>query len=620
MRLMLSVCMALSAFAAFCGEPELAPLLPHPRLFADAAEFERVKERVRSSDASGRVYADILRKADSALGKPVLERKMEGRRLLSVSREALTRIANLSLVWRMTGDRKYADRAIAEAKAVAAFTDWNPDHFLDVGEMTLAVAVARDWLDDALEDADKRLLADAILMKGLTKGDGKTLHSGWWTKGGNNWNQVCNGGLAAGAAAVREDFPEVAGAVLRRSRECLPFALKAYAGGNFPEGPGYWIYASDYTAIALDTLSRQFADGAPELFATEGLALQCEYMDLMTGPTGLLFNYSDPFRNPCVQREPAAANCYFGLKFGRPGAFAAEVARMDERHTFGRVAAFALFWSDGSAASASNPVLCRSLGGSNPVAILRTGLGPDDWYVGVKGGRPSSNHGHMDGGSFVLDAGGVRWAYDLGCEPYNRIEQMKTISLWNMSQDSSRWSLFRLGVEGHGTLTIDGAQQKVDGCATISLASTRTHSKAAVDMTSLYPGATNVVREITLTKDGLFVNDRLAGLRPGAVVAWNMNVAATATARGRTLELKAEDAKGVMKTMAVFAQVEGVEWKVSSIAEPRTPADSPNPGMTRVAFSKAADESGMLDFTVAFALICERPEVALAEKAQGGRL
>lgn len=620
MRLMLSVCMALSAFAAFCGEPELAPLLPHPRLFADAAEFERVKERVQSSDASGRVYADILRKADSALGKPVLERKMEGRRLLSVSREALARIANLSLVWRMTGDRKYADRAIAEAKAVAAFTDWNPDHFLDVGEMTLAVAVARDWLDDALEDADKRLLADAILMKGLTKGDGKTLHSGWWTKGGNNWNQVCNGGLAAGAAAVREDFPEVAGAVLRRSRECLPFALKAYAGGNFPEGPGYWIYASDYTAIALDTLSRQFADGAPELFATEGLALQCEYMDLMTGSTGLLFNYSDPFRNPCAQREPAAANCYFGLKFGRPGAFAAEVARMDERHTFGRVAAFALFWSDGSAASASNPVLCRSLGGSNPVAILRTGLGPDDWYVGVKGGRPSSNHGHMDGGSFVFDAGGVRWAYDLGCEPYNRIEQMKTISLWNMSQDSSRWSLFRLGVEGHGTLTIDGAQQKVDGCATISLASTRTHSKAAVDMTSLYPGATNVVREITLTKDGLFVDDRLAGLRPGAVVAWNMNVAATATARGRTLELKAEDAKGVMKTMAVFAKVEGVEWKVSSIAEPRTPADSPNPGMTRVAFSKAADESGMLDFTVAFALVRERPEVALAEKAQGGRL
>lgn len=620
MRLALSVFTALSAFAAFCGEPELAPLLPHPRLFADAAGFERVKERVQSSDAAGKVYADILRKADSALGKPVLERKMEGRRLLSTSREALARIANLSLVWKMTGERKYADRAIAEAKAVAAFTDWNPDHFLDVGEMTLAVAVARDWLDDVLDAADRRLLAEAILLKGLTTGDGKTLPVGWWTKSGNNWNQVCNGGLAAGAAAVREDFPEVADAVLRRSRECLPFALKAYAGGNFPEGPGYWIYASDYTAIALDTLSRQFADGAPELFATDGLALQCEYMDLVTGPTGLLFNYSDPFRNPRAQREPTAANCYFGLKFGRPGAFAAEVERMDARHTFGRVAAFALLWSDGSAASASNPVLCRSLEGSNPVAILRTGLGPDDWYVGVKGGSPSANHGHMDGGSFVLDAGGVRWAYDLGCEPYNRIEQMKTISLWNMSQDSSRWSLFRLGVEGHGTLTIDGARQKVDGCATISHVSPTVPSKAVVDLTSLYPGATNVVREVALTKEGLFVNDILAGLKPGAVVAWNMNVAAKATARGRTLELKAADAKGVLKTMAVFAQVEGVEWNVSSIAEPRTPADSPNPGMTRVSFSKAADESGELEFTVAFALIPERPEAASGEKAKGGSL
>ena len=193
MRLALSVFTALSAFVAFCGEPELAPLLPHPRLFADAAGFERVKERVQSSDAAGKVYADILRKADSALGKPVLERKMEGRRLLSTSREALARIANLSLVWKMTGERKYADRAIAEAKAVAAFTDWNPDHFLDVGEMTLAVAVARDWLDDVLDAADKCLLAEAILLKGLTTGDGKTLPVGWWTKSWNNWNQVCNG-------------------------------------------------------------------------------------------------------------------------------------------------------------------------------------------------------------------------------------------------------------------------------------------------------------------------------------------------------------------------------------------------------------------------------------------
>jgi hypothetical protein len=591
---------ALIACGTLCAEPELAPLGPHPRLFADAGAFEAVKRRLETSKPSQKAFAEIRRKADAAIGKPVLERKQEGRRLLSVSREALARIGNLALCWRMTGNRKYAERAIAEAKAVAAFTDWNPSHFLDVAEMTLAVALARDWLDDVLEDPDKRLLAEAILMKGLTKGDGKTLHVGWWTTGHNNWNQVCHGGLSAGAAAVREDFPDVAEAVLRRARKNLPFALKAYAGGNFPEGADYWTYASGYTAVALDTLARQFADGAPELFATEGLSEQGAYMDLMTGPTGLLFNYSDPFARPDARRSPSMPNCYFGLKFGHPGAFAREVAFLDKSCTFGRFAAFAFVWSD-DAEAASAPVLCRSLGGPNPVAILRSGLGPDDWYVGVKGGSPSASHGHMDAGSFVLDAGGVRWAYDLGCEPYNRIEQMKTVDLWNGSQDSSRWSLFRLGVDGHGTLVIDGARQKVSGRATISPVAPVPPCEAVVDLSPLYPAAASVTRTFSLGNGGLVVRDRLFGLKPGAVVAWNMNTLAKATALGNVLELEAKGTDGATKKMTLTAAPADIKWTVSSIAAPRMPADSPNPGMSRVAFSVVAGESGDVEMSVSFA-------------------
>lgn len=597
---LLTALSAVVAYAASCAEPELAPVAPHPRLFSDAAGFKSANAHLSSSEAGRSALAALMREADACLAKPVIKRKMEGRRLLGTSREALGRICSLAFAWRTTGERKYAERAIAEAKAVSAFSDWNPSHFLDAAEMTLAVALARDWLDDALDAADRRLLSEAILMKGLTTGDGKTLSSGWWTTGGNNWNQVCHGGLSAGAAAVREDFPEVAEAVLRRARKCLPNALKAYAGGNFPEGPGYWIYASDYTAVALDTLSRQFADGAPELFKTDGLAAQCEYMDLMTGPTGLLFNYSDPFRSPAARRGPAVANCYFGMKFGRPGAFAAEASR---KGSFGRLAALALIWSgDGGGASAEKPSLCRSLGGPNPIAVLRTGLGADDWYVGVKGGSPSASHGHMDGGSFVLDAGGVRWACDLGCEAYGRIEAMKTINLWGRKQNSSRWSLFRLGVEGHGTLTIDGAPQKVDGRAVISPVAPAPPSEAVVDLTPLYPAATNVTRSFALAPDGLVVRDRLFGLKPGATVAWNMNTAAKATALGNVLELEAVGARGETKKMTLTALPADVRWNAFSIAEPRTPADSPNPGVTRVSFSVAAGESGEAELSVAFSL------------------
>jgi len=65
----------------------------------------------------------------------------EGKRLLAISRIALKRIYYLSYAYRMTGERKYALRAEQEMLAVSRFTDWNPTHFLDVGEMVMALAI-----------------------------------------------------------------------------------------------------------------------------------------------------------------------------------------------------------------------------------------------------------------------------------------------------------------------------------------------------------------------------------------------------------------------------------------------------------------------------------------------
>ncbi len=60
---------------------------------------------------------------------------MEGKRLLSVSRLVLKRIFYLSYAYRMTKEEKYAYRATQEMLSVSRFPDWNPSHFLDVGEM-----------------------------------------------------------------------------------------------------------------------------------------------------------------------------------------------------------------------------------------------------------------------------------------------------------------------------------------------------------------------------------------------------------------------------------------------------------------------------------------------------
>jgi hypothetical protein len=41
----------------------------------------------------------------------------------------------------MTADSHYAKRAERELLAIARFSDWHPDEFLDVAELTTAVAV-----------------------------------------------------------------------------------------------------------------------------------------------------------------------------------------------------------------------------------------------------------------------------------------------------------------------------------------------------------------------------------------------------------------------------------------------------------------------------------------------
>ena len=92
---------------------------------------------------------------------------MTGRRLLSVSRQALKRVFYLSTMYRLEGDKRYSDRAVSEMLALCRFSDWNPSHFLDVGEMTMAVSIGYDWLHEVMSEAERAEIRESILSKGL---------------------------------------------------------------------------------------------------------------------------------------------------------------------------------------------------------------------------------------------------------------------------------------------------------------------------------------------------------------------------------------------------------------------------------------------------------------------
>ncbi len=66
-----------------------------------------------------------------------------------------------------------------------------------------------------------------------------------WTKGRNNWNRVCNIGLALGALAIADEAPKLADRIMRYALESLLHINHVYEPeGAYPEGPSHWEYGT----------------------------------------------------------------------------------------------------------------------------------------------------------------------------------------------------------------------------------------------------------------------------------------------------------------------------------------------------------------------------------------
>ncbi|MGN0852886.1 MAG: heparinase II/III family protein, partial [Kiritimatiellia bacterium] len=483
--------------------------LPHPRLFGDAARFESMKMRL-AMDEWLRMGAEHVRDlADGMAGTESPKRVKEGRRLLGVCRKALYRINTLAMAYRLYGRKEHLDQAVADLRAVCAFEDWNPSHFLDVAEMSLAVATGYDWLYQDLDPAVREEIATGLRRHGLDAGRLPE----WWIRSGNNWGQVCHAGILSAALALAEPAQaDDTGRFIQRCVDFLPCSMKALApNGNYPEGPGYWSYGVDFNVVAM-TLLEETVGSAFGLMDQPGFRETAEYPDLVTGPSGMTFNYADGGSG----RGSCYALWWFARRLKRPDLLAyceleayrkvctdvqVRKGKRRPRHTGDRLFAYSLFCVETPPPDlVTKAPLVWNAGGPVPIVIQRSSWDRAKMtFVGLKGGSPSSNHGHMDAGSFVLEAKGVRWAVDLGAENYNKIEQLG-MNLWSAAQDSDRWKIFRLNAASHNILTIDGCNQRAKGFGRfLDVAASASGSSATVDLSDLYTNATTVVRTGSMT-------------------------------------------------------------------------------------------------------------------------
>jgi hypothetical protein len=574
----------------------------HPLLFANAAAFTALREQAATTEIGKQALGRILFEADQILPFKPSAREMEGRRLLGISRRSLHRISTLAMAYRLSGKLAYLERCATEMRAVAGFTDWNPSHFLDVAEMTLAMAVGYDWLYADLDPATRKTVANAILEKGLRT----SLKTTGWVKASNNWGQVCHAGMLAGALALMDQQEPLAVEIAHRAITNLPRSMHAFdPKGCYPEGPGYWSYGTDFNVLAIALLEGVLGSDYG-LTRLPGFTATADYPDLVTGPSGMTFNYADGG----MGRSTDCATWWFAKRFNRPdilayfekSAFVEHCADRDSmaggRHA-NRLFAFTLFWlqplPDGLVPKAP---LSWSSEGDVPITIQRSSWdNAKALFVGLKAGAPSAPHGHMDAGSFVLDADGVRWAYDLGMESYHRIESRK-MDLWNSGQGSDRWRIFRLSSLSHNTLTIDGQFQFAKGKATVVSFREGPSSEAVLDLSPVYTNAAKVTRTGTLLPAGEYcLTDSLKGLKPGARVRWAMVTKATPDAQ-RTGNLLLREAGKKLRLSPLHNPA--TVWQTYETAKPPNTWDTPNKGTVMVGFEAVAPASGELTFAVLF--------------------
>jgi len=571
---------------------------PHPRLLMTKADEASIKASVKGNGFWRQVDSLLMKAANSALSLPAPQRIVTGRRLLDVSRETLRRVLLLGYAYRMTGDSRYAQRAEQELLSVSAFSDWNPSHYLDVAEMTTAVAVGYDWLFDIMCNDTKDTIRKAIINKGLNPSF-DAQYNGWLQKE-NNWNQVCNSAMAYGALAIYEDASTLADSVIQRSITSILKPMKNYGpDGAYPEGYSYWGFGTTYNVMLIDALEKCFGTDF-NLSKQKGFLESAGFILHMVAPDHESFNYGD--NKDTGRMSPAMfwlakRNNDLSLLWNERSLF----KRGNKKKLMDyRFFTLAMLWGAGvdmRHLPEPQQKTWVSPTAITPVALMRTSW--DDTkaiYLAFKGGSASSSHAHLDAGSFVMVANGERWAMDFGRQDYHSLESLG-LDIWNKTQDSDRWKVFRYTNLAHNTLTFNNCMQDVKGYVCLNGSSSLTKQPSvSADLTPVYPGQIKSAKRQVEIVDGKYVlvSDEIHTGKKSTTMRWTMLTPSDAKLKGKNKIVLSHNGKRLVMEVNAPVKVRLKTWSTS----PTTSYDAPNPGTVLVGFESTLPANSHYKFRV----------------------
>ncbi|MCG8308434.1 MAG: DUF4962 domain-containing protein [Cytophagales bacterium] len=502
----------------------------HPRIIMTKYDELALRFIIMEDPLAEKLKNELKKDADKLLTSKDIKFKLDRRNtMLDISREYLKRIITLSMAYRIFEEDKYSDKAIDQMLHVCTYPDWNPAHFLDVAEMTTALAIGYDWNFYHMNLRERETIRNKIVEYGLRPGLDVYQHPDAkphvWYKMKNNWNQVCAGGLIMGALAVGEDFPELKNNVIYHAIKNLIPTLSLYEpDGVWYEGPAYWGYANSYLAMTMSSLltALEHDFGLSEL---PGLDKTAGFYVNSVSPTGELFNFADAESS---KRSLNPALFWFGKTFQLTNVSAYYRALLESNTATGssdygsdrgRLFYLALPWfDDGGPGKADVPYAQKFRGLVDLLILQGKEDGKNAIYLAAKGGKGTLNHQQLDIGSFVIDAQGARWGMDLGSENYF------LPGFFQREVGGGRWEYYRNTNKSHSTLVIGDNVQYPDGESRIIEFNDALNQPFGIfDMSAAYPEAAKVERGFKLlSEDQILIRDEITFGGAPNTIRWGM--------------------------------------------------------------------------------------------------
>ncbi len=576
----------------------------HPRIFLSEERLQEIKTIHEQDPFLRKIVSEVLREGEGCIRQKPLVHKLTGPRLLSVSRNCLSRVMTLSFCYRWTQDKRFADAAIRDMLAVCDFPDWNPSHYLDTAEMSNAVGIGYDWLYNYLSPEQRETIRKGLIKHGLEEGVlSYTKRKSGWIRSETNWNQVCNGGMIVGALSIAETDPKYAQIIIPAAVKSLPTALKSYApDGAWMEGPGYWEYATQYTAYGLASLRSALGTdfGLTRIQGLSNAGLAPMYL---VGPKGQYLGFAD-CHTPSYRR-PMPCMFWLGQTFSDPEYIADERRALEQA----RGSVEHVIWycpeQNGNIPKRDLDFYFR---GSVEVAVFRSAWNdPDALFVGAKAGYNQVNHGHLDLGNFEIDALGVRWATDLGADDYN------LPGYWDDKKGGKRWEYYRLNSFSHNVPLLNNRNQNELAKSKFLRCMNGPEPFVVIDLSEAYNECAEKLHRGIRMVDGrraILVQDEFDLSKP-TDIAWGMTTYAGIDIRqgGRIAKLTQDNQSLIVKVLSPA----GGEWGIESAK--RNPPENENKDVNRLVY-RIPKANGQVRVAILLSPVWPQGETKTAELKQ----